>query len=71
MPDFKYQDPMPLSADTTKYYKIEGSEELVSVVNFEGKDVLKVEPQALTVLANNAMRDVSFMLRPEHNLQVA
>ncbi len=71
MPDFKYQDPMPLSADTTKYYKIEGSEELVSVVKFEGKDVLKVEPQALTVLANNAMRDISFMLRPEHNEQVA
>ncbi len=32
MPDFKYQDPMPLSADTTKYYKVEGSEEFVSVV---------------------------------------
>ncbi|WP_303721997.1 fumarate hydratase [Malonomonas rubra] len=71
MPDFKYQDPMPLSADTTKYYKIEGSEEFVNVVEFEGKEVLKVEPQALTVLANNAMRDVSFMLRPEHNEQVA
>ena len=71
MPDFKYQDPMPLSADTTKYYKIEGSEEFVSVVNFDGKEVLKVEPQALTVLANNAMRDISFMLRPEHNEQVA
>jgi fumarate hydratase class I len=71
MPDFKYQDPMPLSADTTKYYKIDGSEEFVSVVKFEGKEVLKVEPQALTVLANTAMRDVSFMLRPEHNEQVA
>ena len=71
MPDFKYQDPMPLSADTTKYYKIEGSEEFVSVVNFDGKEVLKIEPQALTVLANNAMRDISFMLRPEHNEQVA
>jgi len=71
MPDFKYQDPMPLSADTTKYYKIEGSEEFVNVVEFDGKEVLKVEPQALTVLANNAMRDVSFMLRPEHNEQVA
>ncbi|HEY5672503.1 MAG TPA: fumarate hydratase [Malonomonas sp.] len=71
MPDFKYQDPMPLSADTTKYYKIKGSEEFVSVVKFEGKDVLKVEPQALTVLANTAMRDISFLLRPEHNEQVA
>lgn len=71
MPDFKYQDPMPLSADTTKYYKIEGSEKFVSVVEFEGKEILKVEPKALSVLANNAMRDVSFMLRPEHNEQVA
>ncbi len=71
MPDFKYQDPMPLSADETKYYKVEGSEEFVSVVKFEGKDVLKVAPQALTVLANAAMRDVSFLLRPEHNEQVA
>ncbi len=71
MPDFKYQDPMPLSADTTKYYKIEGSEEFVSTVEFEGQEVLKVAPQALTVLANNAMRDVSFMLRKEHNEQVA
>ncbi|SHI43706.1 fumarase, class I, homodimeric [Malonomonas rubra DSM 5091] len=71
MPDFKYQDPMPLSADTTKYYKIEGSEKFVKVVEFDGNEVLKVEPEALTVLANNAMRDVSFMLRPEHNEQVA
>jgi fumarate hydratase class I len=71
MPDFKYQDPMPLSADTTKYYKIEGSEEFVSTVEFDGKEVLKINPQALTVLANNAMRDVSFMLRKEHNEQVA
>ncbi|MFK5925507.1 MAG: fumarate hydratase [Desulfuromusa sp.] len=71
MPDFKYQDPMPLGADTTKYYKIEGSEKLVSVENFDGKDVLKVDPQALTVLTNTAMRDVSFMLRPGHNEQVA
>jgi len=71
MPDFKYQDPMPLSADTTKYYKIEGSEEFVSTAEFEGQEVLKVAPQALTVLANNAMRDVSFMLRKEHNEQVA
>ncbi|MCK4690385.1 MAG: fumarate hydratase [Desulfuromonadales bacterium] len=71
MPDFKYQDPMPLSADTTKYYKIEGSEKYVSVANFDGKEVLKVELEALTVLANTAMRDVAFLLRPEHNAQVA
>ena len=71
MPDFKYQDPMPLGTDTTKYYKIEGSEKFVNVVDFDGEKVLKVDPQALTVLTNTAMRDVSFLLRPSHNEQVA
>jgi len=71
MPDFKYQDPFPLAKDTTKYRKLEGSEKYVSVAKFEGKDVVKVDPEALAVLANTAMRDVSFLLRPEHNEQVA
>ncbi|WP_298035871.1 fumarate hydratase [uncultured Desulfuromonas sp.] len=71
MPDFTYQDPFPLAKDETKYYKIEGSEKFISVASFDGQDVLKVDPEALTVLANQAMKDVSFMLRPEHNEQVA
>jgi len=71
MPEFTYQDPMPLSADTTNYYKIEGSEQYVSVDSFDAKDVLKVDPAGLTIIANQAMKDVSFMLRPEHNEQVA
>ena len=71
MPEFKYQDPFPLAKDETKYYKIPGSEKYVSVVKFEGKDVVKVDPEALTVLANQAFRDVSFLLRPGHNEQVA
>ncbi len=71
MPDFFYQDPFPLAKDATNYYKIEGSEQYVSVASFDGQDVLKVNPEALTVLANQAMKDVSFLLRPEHNEQVA
>lgn len=71
MPEFKYQEPFPLAKDETKYYKIPGSEKYVSVVKFEGKDVVKVDPEALTVLANQAFRDVSFLLRPGHNEQVA
>jgi len=71
MPDFKYQDPMPLGAESTKYYKIDGSEKFISVENFDGQDVLKVDPEALTVLSNAAMKDVSFLLRPDHNEQVA
>jgi len=68
---FVYQEPFPLAKDETKYYKIEGSEKYVSVAQFDGKDVLKVDPEALTVLANTALRDVSFLLRPEHNESVA
>ena len=70
-PEFKYQEPFPLDKDTTKYYKIPDSEKFVSVAGFDGKDVLKVAPEALTTLANQAMKDVSFMLRPEHNEMVA
>ncbi|MBD1399087.1 fumarate hydratase [Pelovirga terrestris] len=71
MPQFTYQDPMPMGADTTRYYKIEGSEKYVTVSNFDGKEVIKVDPEALKVLSNAAMRDVSFLLRPDHNEQVA
>lgn len=70
-PEFFYQEPFPLAKDSTPYRKLEGSEKYVSVVQFEGKDVLKVDPEALTVLSNEAMRDLSFLLRPSHNEQVA
>ena len=70
-PEFKYQDPFPLAKETTTYYKIPGSEQYVSTVQFEGKEMLKVAPEALAVLANQAMKDVSFLLRPAHNEQVA
>jgi len=68
---FVYQDPYPLGKDATKYRKIEGSEKYVSVEQFAGTDVLRVCPEALSILANEAMRDVSFLLRPEHNESVA
>ena len=68
---FVYQDPYPLGKDQTNYRKIEGSEKYVSVATFDGKEILKVDPEALAILANEAMRDVSFLLRPAHNEQVA
>ena len=71
MPEFKYQDPFPLGKDQTSYRRLEGSEKFVSVTGFEGKEVLKVNPEALTLLAAEAFRDVSFLLRSEHNEQVA
>ncbi|ADU66781.1 fumarate hydratase [Desulfurispirillum indicum] len=71
MPDFVYQEPFPLSKDNTKYYLVPDSKKYVSVSEFDGKPVLKVAPEGLTVLAKNAIRDVSFLLRVEHNEQVA
>jgi len=68
-PEFKYQDPFPLGPDSTKYRLL--TKDGVSVATFEGKEILKVNPDALTNLANQAMRDVSFLLRPEHNEMVA
>lgn len=66
---FYYQKPFPLAKDTTEYRLI--SKDHVKVVDFEGTPVLKVEPEALTLLANQATKDISFMLRPAHLAQVA
>ncbi|MGH7817922.1 MAG: fumarate hydratase [Candidatus Binatia bacterium] len=68
-PEFVYQDPLPLEKDSTRYRLL--TKEHVSVAKFEGKDILKVEPEALTYLANVAIRDVSFLLRTAHLEKVA
>src|SRR5512137_758273 len=68
---FVYQDPFPLAKESTTYRKIDGSEQYVTVEQFAGQEVVRVCPEALAILANEAMRDVSFLLRPEHNEQVA
>ncbi len=54
-------DPTPYRLLTTDY---------VSKTEFEGKPVLKVEPEALTLLAQTAFRDVSHLLRPGHLAQL-
>ncbi len=66
---FVYQNPFPLGKDDTEYYLL--SREHVSVAEFEGQEILKVEPEALTLLAQQAFHDASFMLRPSHQKQVA
>jgi len=71
MADFFYQNPLPLAEDTTQYRKVEGSEKYVAVKKFNDQEILVIEGQALTVIARKALRDVSFMLRPDHNEQVA
>jgi len=67
--EFHYQEPFPVGPDNTGYRLL--TKDGVSLVRFEEKNILKVDPSALTFLANQAMRDVSFLLRPEHNEMVA
>ena len=69
VPPFHYQDPFPVGKDQTEYYLL--TKDFVSVAEFDGKEVLKVKSEGLTMLAKTAMHDVSFMLRPAHQKQVA
>jgi len=69
MPDFAYQDPFPLAEDQTTYRLL--TKEYVSVGSFDGTEILKVDPEGLAYLAHQAMRDVSFLLRPAHLEKVA
>jgi len=68
-PPFAYQEPMPLSGDSTEFRLL--SKEGVTVTQFEGREVLKVDPGALAYLAQNAFHDSAFMLRTNHLKQVA
>ena len=67
--EFKYQELFQLGKDKTEYYLL--SKDFVSTAEFEGKEILKVQPEGLTLLARTAFRDCSFLLRPEHQKQVA
>ncbi|HON02364.1 MAG TPA: fumarate hydratase [Paludibacteraceae bacterium] len=67
--EFKYQELFQLGKDKTEYYLL--SKDFVSTAEFEGKEILKVQPEGLTFLARTAFRDCSFLLRPEHQKQVA
>ena len=67
--DFQFHEPFPLKKDETEYRLL--TNEGVSTATFDGKEVLKVEPSALTRLAREAIRECSFFLRKAHNEQVA
>jgi fumarate hydratase class I len=68
-PPFFYQEPLPLGPDDTDYRLL--STEGVSTSTFDGHEILKVAPEALTFLAQQAYRDTSFLLRTKHLKQVA
>jgi fumarate hydratase class I len=66
---FVYQDPFPVGEDDTVYRLL--SKEGVGLAQFDGREILKVEPEALAFLTQNAFHDCSFMLRTKHLQQVA
>jgi fumarate hydratase, class I len=68
-PPFFYQEPFPTGTDETEYRLL--SKEGVSVGNFEGREILKVSPEALAYLAREAFHDTNFFLRTSHLEQVA
>jgi fumarate hydratase class I len=64
MAEFKYQKPFPIKKDTTKYRLL--TKDHVSVVEFDGRKILKVAPEGLEMLSQSAYHDVSFYLRASH-----
>ncbi|WP_300465133.1 FumA C-terminus/TtdB family hydratase beta subunit [Desulfobacula sp.] len=64
MTGFIYETMFPLGEDTTMYRLL--TREHVRIKTFEGNEVLMVEPQALTLLAAKAFKDVAHLYRSAH-----
>ncbi len=63
-----YSEMFPLGADTTPYRKLSG--EYVATIKVDGREILQIDPAALTLLADQAMRDCQHLLRPGHLAQL-
>jgi fumarate hydratase class I len=68
MSDFHYQPLFELQHDDTPYRKL--TSDGVSTIEVDGRQMLRVEPEALRLLAHQAMDDVSHLLRPGHLAQL-
>lgn len=68
MPDFQYTDLLPAGADDTPYRLITSAG--VSTIEAAGRTFLQVEPEALRLLAAEAIHDISHFLRPAHLAQL-
>ncbi len=64
MSEFKFETMFPLGEDTTEYRLL--SKDHIRMKEFEGRDVLMVEPEALTLLSTQAFKDVAHLYRAEH-----
>ena len=68
-PEFTYQDLLPIGEDKTEYRLL--STEGVSTFTAEGREFLKVSPDAISNLTQVAIHDISHYLRAEHLQQLA
>ena len=66
---FDYHPIFPLGEDSTVYKKLSG--QYVSMDEFNGKPILKIDPEALTLLSKQAFADISHLLRSSHLQQLA
>jgi fumarate hydratase class I len=66
--DADYQEVLPLGADVTPYRRL--TTDHVRTFEAAGRTFLEVEPAALTLLAEAAMRDIAHLLRPGHLAQL-
>jgi len=67
--EYKFNEMFPLGKDKTEYHLL--TKEFVSTTQLDGQEILKVNPEGLRLLSKQAFHDIAFMLRPEHNEQVA
>ena len=68
-PTFSYTDMLPLGPDTTKYRLL--TKEGVSVEKIGDKQFLHITPEAITLLTETAIHDISHYLRSEHLQQLS
>ncbi len=68
MSDFAYHDMFPLGEDETLYRKL--TSDFVSMTKLGDQDILTIDPQAITHLTAEAMRDIAHLLRPGHLQQL-
>jgi len=64
MSELDFHELFPLGHDDTPYRKLTADH--VATANFDGERVVKVAPEALTMLARQAFIDCSHLLRPAH-----
>ncbi|MGZ4694167.1 MAG: fumarate hydratase [Acidimicrobiales bacterium] len=69
MSDFAYQELLPLGADDTPYKLL--TADGVSTFEAGGDRFLRVDPEVITLLTRQAMRDIAHLLRPGHLAQLA